>query len=160
MQPEPSATQGTTDFVVRSGAFDDGGLIPRQDTCDGEDISPEIAWSGAPDGTRSLALVVRDRDARDFVHWIVYDIPAAAAGTLPTGVSGVGTAPPEGMNGFGRAGWGGPCPPSGTHRYVFTLYALDRASGLTGTPGLPATEGAMRGHVIGQATLTGTYKRS
>ena len=74
MAPEPSATQDTTDFVVRSSAFDDGGPIPRRYTCDGEDISPEIAWSGAPEGTRSLALVVRDRDVRDFVHWIVYDI--------------------------------------------------------------------------------------
>jgi hypothetical protein len=129
-------------------------------TCDGADTSPAIAWSGAPDGTRSLALVVRDPDARGFVHWIVYDIPATADGTLPTGVSGGATAPPEGMNGFGRRGYGGPCPPSGTHHYVFTLYALDRASGLTGAPGLAATEAAIRNHVIAQTTLTGTYKRS
>ena len=160
MTPEPSAIQGTTGFVVRSGAFDDGGSIPRQNTCDGEDISPEIAWSSAPDGTRSLALVVRDPDARGFVHWIVYDIPAATDGRLPTGMSAGAIASPEGTNGFGRTGYGGPCPPSGTHHYVFTLYALDRASGLTGAPALAAMEAAMRNHVIAQATLTGTYKRS
>jgi Raf kinase inhibitor-like YbhB/YbcL family protein len=159
MTSEPSAT-GTTDFVVRSDAFDDGGPIPRRQTCDGEDVSPEIAWSGAPAGTRSLALVVRDPDARGFVHWIVYDIPAAPEGRLPTGMSAGAAASPQGLNGFGRAGWGGPCPPSGTHHYVFTLYALDRATGLTGTPKLAALEAAMRNHVIAQATLTGTYKRS
>jgi Raf kinase inhibitor-like YbhB/YbcL family protein len=157
--PEPSATPQAVAFVMHSSAFDDGGAIPRRYTCDGADTSPEVAWSGAPQGTRSFAVIVRDPDAGGFVHWVAYDIPGSADGTLPTGVSRGPSAPAEGRNGFGRIGWGGPCPPSGTHRYVFTLYAVDRELGLTGGVGLAALQAAMRGHVLAQATLTGRYKR-
>jgi Raf kinase inhibitor-like YbhB/YbcL family protein len=154
--PSPAASNR---FAIRSSAFDDGAAIPRRFTCDGEDVSPDVAWSGAPSATRSLALIVRDPDAGGFVHWIAYHIPGAPDGTLPNGMSAGPAATPQGRNSFGRIGWSGPCPPSGTHHYVFTLYALDRTLGLTGTPGLADVEAAMRGHVIAEAILTGTYKR-
>ena len=146
-------------FVLSSTAFQPGGAIPRQHTCDGEDASPDLTWTGAPDGTRALALVVTDPDARGFVHWIAYDLTGTPSGGLPTGVSTSPDAPPQGTNSFGRIGYGGPCPPSGTHRYVFELHALDRSLGLTGAPRLDALEGAMDGHVLATATLTGTYHR-
>ena len=147
-------------LALSSPAFADGAGIPTRFTCDGEGISPEVDWSGAPAATRALALTVIDPDAGGFVHWLVYDIPAASAGSLAENV-GTGTgAPPQGANGRGKAGYTGPCPPSGTHHYVFTLYALDRALGLTGTPSYADIEAAIKGHVLAMAVLTGTYKRS
>lgn len=107
----------------------------------------------------SFALEVRDPDAGGFVHWLAYDIPASSIGGLPTAASRTSAAPPEGTNGFGRRGWGGPCPPSGTHRYVFTMYALDRFLGLAEGSKVGELESAMRGHIIGKAVLTGTYRR-
>jgi Raf kinase inhibitor-like YbhB/YbcL family protein len=146
-------------FSLSSTAFDEGGPIPRQHTCDGGDASPDLSWDGAPDGTQALALVVTDPDARGFVHWIAYDLTGTPSGGLPAAVSFSPDAPPQGTNSFGRTGYGGPCPPSGTHRYVFTLHALDGELGLTGAPRLEALEEAMGGRVLGRATLTGTYQR-
>ena len=108
-------------FTGLSTAFSQGEAIPKQYTCDGADQALPVAWSGIPAGTAELALVMDDPDARGFVHWLVVGIPPTAAGldgaALPAGAR-------EGKNGFGRAGYGGPCPPSGTHHYVITLYAL------------------------------------
>ena len=146
-------------FMLSSTAFEPGGAIPRQHTCDGGDSSPDLTWAGAPDGTQALALVVTDPDARGFVHWIAYDLTGTPSGGLPTGVSTSPDAPPQGTNTFGRIGYGGPCPPSGTHRYVFELHALDRPLGLTGAPRLDTLERAMDGHVLASAALTGTYHR-
>jgi len=146
-------------FMLSSTAFEPGGAIPRQHTCDGGDSSPDLTWAGAPDGTQALALVVTDPDARGFVHWIAYDLTGTPSGGLPTGVSTSPDAPPQGTNSFGRIGYGGPCPPSGTHRYVFELHALDRPLGLTGAPRLDTLERAMDGHVLASAALTGTYHR-
>jgi hypothetical protein len=146
-------------FMLSSTAFVPGGAIPRQHTCDGEDSSPDLTWAGAPDGTQALALIVTDPDARGFVHWIAFDLTGTPSGGLPTGVSTSPDAPPQGTNSFGRIGYGGPCPPSGTHRYVFELHALDRPLGLTGAPRLDALERAMGGHVLASATLTGAYHR-
>jgi Raf kinase inhibitor-like YbhB/YbcL family protein len=146
-------------FTLSSPEFSDGGPIPRRFSCDGEDISPALEWAGAPDGTVSLALIVDDPDARGFVHWVLLDVTAEASGALPAGFSGPG-APSEGSNGFGRPGYGGPCPPSGTHRYVFTMYALDRRLDLSGAPPASEVRVAMAGHVLGEARLTGTYRRS
>ena len=146
-------------FKLSSTAFESGGAIPRQHTCDGGDSSPDLTWAGAPDGTQALALVVTDPDARGFVHWIAYDLTGTPSGGLPTGVSTSPDAPPQGTNSFGRIGYGGPCPPSGTHRYVFELHALDRPLGLTGAPRLDTLERAMDGHVLASAALTGTYHR-
>lgn len=146
-------------FTITSPAFADGGAIPKRFTCDGANVSPEIDWSGAPVGTGSLALTVIDPDARDYIHWLIYDIPRSATGSLSEGV-GVASGPiPQGVNSSGRAAYMGPCPPSGIHHYVFTLYALDTALGLTTPPKRGELEAAMNGHVRATAILTGTYAR-
>ena len=147
----------TPRFELTSSAFHEGSLIPRRYTCDGHDSSPPLSWSGAPDGTKSLALIVEDPDAHGFVHWVAYDLSGAANGSLPEGISSSPNAPPQGRNTFGKVGYGGPCPPSGTHHYVFRLLALDEELTLHGTPDAREVEAAARGHVLGQARLTGTY---
>src|SRR5664280_2610345 len=143
---------------LTSPAFGDGDAIPSRYGCDGANVSPQLAWHGAPDATRSFALLVTDPDARGFVHWIAVDIPAASNG-LGEGASGTGVAGREGRNDFGRIGWGGPCPPSGTHRYVFDLFALSAPRGLSGTPSAADVRRALAGRVIAEARLTGTYRR-
>jgi hypothetical protein len=145
-------------LTITSSAFADGELIPRRYTCDGQDVSPPLEWSEPPAGTAAFAIVVTDPDARDFVHWVAYDIDAAAR-SLVEGASGPGGFP-EGRNDFGRNAWGGPCPPSGTHRYVFDLYSLDGPLGLDGGAQLGEVERAMDGHVLAQARLLGRYQRS
>jgi len=107
-----------------------------------------------------LALVVDDPDARGFVHWVLFDVSAEATGSLPAGFSASAHAPSEGMNDFGRVGYAGPCPPSGSHRYVFTLYALDTVLKPPGTPRADEVREAMRGHVLAEARLTASYRRS
>ena len=147
-------------FELTSAAFVDGAAIPRKYSCDGDDVSPPLEWSDAPDDTAALVLVVDDPDARDFVHWVVFDMVGSQSGGLAEGVSASPDAPPQGRNDFGRIGWGGPCPPSGTHRYRFALYALDEPIALTGTPSAEELRAAMQGHVVGEAELTGTYTRN
>jgi Raf kinase inhibitor-like YbhB/YbcL family protein len=147
-------------FEMTSPAFDAGAAIPRKFSCDGEDVSPALEWKGAPDDTAALALIVDDPDARGFVHWVVLDMAGSQSGGLPEGISSSPDAPAQGGNDFRRTGWGGPCPPSGTHRYRFTLYALDALLGLTGTPTADDVRAAMQGHVLGQAELSGTYTRN
>lgn len=146
-------------FSLISSTFAEGGSIPTRLTCDGDNVSPDLTWSDAPEGTQALALVVTDPDARDFVHWIAYDLTGTPSGGLPAAVSASPDAPPQGTNSFGKTGYGGPCPPSGTHRYVFVLHALDAPLELTGAPRIDALEAAMAGHVLARATLTGTYHR-
>ncbi len=148
-----------TPFSLVSTVFSDGGPIPTRFTCDGENVSPDLTWSGAPDGTQSLALIVTDPDARGFVHWLVYDMTGTPSGRLPVAVSLSSDGPPQGTNSFGKRGYGGPCPPSGTHHYEFVLYALDRALELPGAPRIAEIQSAMGGHVIAETTLTGTYRR-
>ncbi len=146
-------------FTLTSTAFAAGGKIPRKFSCDGEDVSPALEWQGAPDGTLALALIVDDPDARGFVHWVAFDLPGGKAGQLAQGISPSAISPRQGRNSFGRTGWGGPCPPSGTHHYRFTLLAVDRTLGLAGTPTADDVRHATGGHVIGQASLTATYTR-
>jgi Raf kinase inhibitor-like YbhB/YbcL family protein len=146
-------------FNLTSTAFSEGGAIPRHLTCDGENVSPDLTWAGAPDGTQVLALIVTDPDARSFVHWIAYDLTGTPTGGLPAGVSASPDAPPQGTNDFGRTGYGGPCPPSGTHRYVFALHAMDGPLDLAGAPRIEDVERAMDGHVLARTALTGTYHR-
>ena len=144
----------TDTITVTSTAFDEGGAIPTRFSCDGEDVSPPLAWEGAPDGTVAFALILDDPDAGGFVHWTVADI-AASDGSAEEGESpGI-----DGRNGFGRAGYGGPCPPSGTHRYVVTLYALSEP--LSVEPGFSPADlrSAMEGRVLATGHLTGTYRR-
>jgi Raf kinase inhibitor-like YbhB/YbcL family protein len=147
------------DFRLTSTAFEEGGSIPAQFSCDGSDVSPELSWDGAPAETASFALIVDDPDARGFVHWVAFGLTGSASGGLAEGVSSSPDAPPQGTNGFGRIGWGGPCPPSGEHRYVFRLLALDDDLGLTGSPKAAEVLAAAEGHVLAEASLTGTYRR-
>lgn len=149
----------TLSFDLSSSAFSDGAAIPKRFTCDGENVSPDLTWSGAPDGTQALVLIVTDPDARDFVHWLVYDLTGTPSGGLPVGISSSPDAPAQGTNSFGSLGYGGPCPPSGEHHYRFAVYSLDRALELTGAPRIDELQAAMNGHVTGQATITGTYHR-
>jgi len=148
---------------ITSTAFANEGMIPRRFTCDGEDISPPLSWKGLPGGTKSLALIADDPDAprKTWVHWVVYNLPADSGG-LPENVSPEKTLAGGGKQGttdFGRIGYGGPCPPSGTHRYFFKLYALDAEIGLA--PGATKEEllQAMAGHVLAEAQLMGRYRR-
>jgi Raf kinase inhibitor-like YbhB/YbcL family protein len=148
---------------LTSTAFAEGAPIPSQYTCDGRDVSPPLSWTDVPSGTRALALVCDDPDAPAgvWVHWVVYDLPASASG-LPEGVpprpeiEGGGL---QGRNDFRKIGWGGPCPPSGTHRYVFTLSALDASTGLAAGVRKAELLAAIEGRVLTRATLTGTYRR-
>ena len=146
-----------SDFVLKSPSFVEGGAIPARHTCDGQDLSPALVWEGAPSGAISFALIVDDPDARGFIHWVVYNLTGGATGGLPEGVGS--SAPPEGLNNFGRVGYGGPCPPGGTHRYRFTLYALSAPLMLSGVPSASDIRLALEPVLLGQATLTATYTR-
>jgi Raf kinase inhibitor-like YbhB/YbcL family protein len=152
---------------LTSTAFTPSGSIPPRYTCEGADASPPLEWSGAPDGTRTLALIVDDPDAPDpakpqrvYVHWVLYNLPAsisklaenAAKGGLPQGAA-------QGSNDWGKQTYGGPCPPIGRHRYFFKLYALDAQLSLS-NPTKAQLEQAMHGHVLGTAELIGTYAKA
>jgi Raf kinase inhibitor-like YbhB/YbcL family protein len=154
-------------LTITSPAFTHNGEIPARHTCQGEDISPALNWSGVPDGTKSLALIVDDPDAPDpqapkmtWVHWLLYDLPPDTPG-LPEGVTDgdlpAGTA--QGVNDWKRTGYGGPCPPIGRHRYFHKLYALDTVLGDLHRPNKAQLETAMQGHVLASAELVGTYRK-
>lgn len=149
---------------LESPIFTANGMIPSYYTCDGQDISPALSWDAPPTGTQSLALIVDDPDAPGyiFVHWVVYDIPAEVR-HLPEAVPPQATllnGGVQGKNDFGNLGYGGPCPPSGVHRYFFKLYALDRALGLESGATKAQLEAAMSGHILAMAELIGQYARS
>jgi Raf kinase inhibitor-like YbhB/YbcL family protein len=151
---------GKMAITVKSPAFAANGEIPKQYTCQGKDVSPPILWAGLPAGTKSVALIVDDPDAPDpkapkltWVHWVVFDIPATAKG-IGEGERGG----KEGLNDWKRAGWGGPCPPVGRHRYFFKVYALDTTIDLD-RPTKAVLEAAMAGHVLGRGELIGTYEK-
>lgn len=152
-------------FKLTSTAFHNGEQIPSAYTCEGEDISPPLAWSGAPPETKSFALIIDDPDAPDpkapqrtWVHWILYDLPAHAH-ELPGDVRELPRGTHEGTNDWMRTGYGGPCPPIGRHRYFFKLYALDAVLGDLRKPAKSRLETAMSGHVLAQTTLMGTYEK-
>jgi Raf kinase inhibitor-like YbhB/YbcL family protein len=157
----------TPALILRSAAFSDKGEIPARHTCEGEDVSPALAWSGAPAGTRSFVLIVDDPDAPDpraprmtWVHWVLYDIPATATG-LPEGVRSkdLPKATREGLNDWKKTGYGGPCPPIGRHRYFHKLYALDVELPDLKNPTKAQLEKAMQGHVLARTELVGTYEK-
>jgi Raf kinase inhibitor-like YbhB/YbcL family protein len=153
----PSASEPEeTDMQLTSSAFEEGERIPAEHSCDGDDVSPPLAWSQAPEGTEAFVLIVEDPDARDFVHWVLTDIPADTT-EIPAG-QGDRIGQP-GANDFGRTGWGGPCPPSGEHRYVFTLYAVSQAVAVGDGAAAADAREAMSGHILGEAQLTGHYAR-
>ncbi len=154
-------------FVITSTDFAHEGEIPREFTCEGKDFSPQLAWSGAPAGTKSFALIVDDPDAPDpeapkmvYVHWVLYNLPADSTGlienispeALPAGTK-------EGLNDWNRTGWGGPCPPIGRHRYFFKLYALDVVLDDLGEPTKDRLLAAIEGHELAQTVLMGTYRK-
>ena len=151
------------EIKITSSAFEDGGLIPAKYTCDGADISPPLQWEAVPEGTSSIALICDDPDAPvgTFVHWVLFNLPAetreldkniAPDETLPSGAK-------QGTSDFGRIGYGGPCPPSGTHRYFFKIYALDTQLGLEAGAAKEQLLKAMEGHVLAKGQLMGRYKR-
>ena len=154
-------------FSLTSESFSPNGEIPVRHTCEGADISPHLSWSGAPEGTRSFALIVDDPDAPDpaaprmtWVHWVLYNLPASvrelpaevAAADLPEGTR-------QGLNDWKRRGYGGPCPPIGRHRYFHKLYALDAVLPDLGRVTKEKLQAAMKGHVLARTELVGTYQK-
>ncbi len=151
-------------MLLRSDAFPDGGNIPTKYTCEGDDISPPLTWGGTPAQTRSLALVMDDPDAPfgAFTHWVIFDLDPNTS-TLGEGVQAAPQLPGstiQGKNGFGKFGYGGPCPPRGRpHHYRFTLYALDDLLRLAPGSSKKQVLVAMRGHILEQAQLVGLFQR-
>lgn len=145
-----------TEFRLSSPEFEPGDPLPLEYTCDGADRSPPLWWSGAPASTQAYALILEDADAGGFVHWVLVHLPATQRG-LAEGASTEGGAGREGRNDFGRTSYGGPCPPSGSHRYVFTLYALSRPLRLPGTPTAADVRAAMHGIVLAETRLEAVY---
>ncbi len=155
-------------FQLTSSAFADGQEIPREHTCDSDDVSPPLTWAGIPEGAESLVLIVDDPDAPDpaapkmtWVHWVLYNLPPSATSLLP-GVTAAelpsGTR--EGLNDWKQTGYGGPCPPIGRHRYFHKLYALDVNLPNLGEATKAVVEQAMVGHVLATAQVVGTYERT
>jgi Raf kinase inhibitor-like YbhB/YbcL family protein len=154
-------------LVLTSPAFAPGGKIPATYTCEGRDVSPALAWTIVPESAKSLALVVDDPDAPDpaapkmtWVHWVLYNLPPTTR-SLPEAVSraDLPMGAREGTNDWKRKGYGGPCPPIGRHRYFHKLYALDVALPDLGAATKAELEAAMKGHVVAQAELMGTYQK-
>ena len=146
-------------LAISSPAFTNNSVIPSRYTCDGEDSNPPLEISGVPEGAKSLALIVDDPDApsHDFVHWVMWNISSntreIAENMVPQGAA-------EGMTDFGKTGFGGPCPRSGTHRYYFKLYALDTTFDLPASTSKKELEAAMRGHILDDSELLGLYTRA
>ncbi len=151
-------------FKITSSAFQSDGAIPKKYSCDGQDISPPLAWSGTPAGTKSFALIMDDPDARPdtWVHWVLYDLPASAH-DLPENVpkqKELASGARNGVNGEPKIGYEGPCPPPGpVHNYHFKLYALDAKLGLAAGATKADVEKAMKGHILGEAEFVGLFKR-
>lgn len=150
-------------FKITSSAFQSDGAIPKKYSCDGQDISPPLAWSGAPAGTKSFALIMDDPDASGtWVHWVLFDLPATA-NNLPENVpkqKELASGARNGVNGEPKIGYEGPCPPPGpVHNYHFKLYALNAKLGLAAGATKAEVEKAMKGHILGEADLVGQFKR-
>jgi Raf kinase inhibitor-like YbhB/YbcL family protein len=154
-------------LTLTSPAFGPGGEIPALFTCEGSDISPALEWTGVPETARSLVLIVEDPDAPDpkapqrtWIHWVLYDIPPSTQ-RLTQGVrpSDLPRGTRQGVSDWKRTGYGGPCPPIGRHRYFHRLYALDVVLGDLGAVTKPALLAAMKGHVVAEAELIGTYQK-
>lgn len=153
------------DMTISSSAFADNGSIPKQYTCEGQDISPPLTWNGVPAGALSLVLIVDDPDAPDpaaprmtWVHWLLYNLPASCTG-LAEAVPALPPGTLVGLNDWKRAAYGGPCPPIGRHRYFHKLYALDVLLPDLKTPTKNVLEQAMKGHIIAETQFVGTYQK-
>jgi Raf kinase inhibitor-like YbhB/YbcL family protein len=163
MAPGEETEGGKMALDVRSSAFEEGGAIPARYTCDDLDISPPLSWNSVPNATQSLALSADDPDAPRgaFVHWVIYNLPPDTR-RLPEDVPNQRTLPSgalQSMNGAGSIGYTGPCPPSGTHRYFFKVYALDTDLDLVGGATKEDVVRTMEGHVLAEGRLLGTYQR-
>jgi Raf kinase inhibitor-like YbhB/YbcL family protein len=165
--PAYPAEEKAMSMTITSSAFAHSGAIPKQYTCEGKDVSPPLAWSGVPTNAKSLVLIVDDPDAPDpaaprmtWVHWVLYNIPPTA-GALREAVSRAELPPGtlEGTSDFMRTGYGGPCPPVGRHRYFHKLYALDTVLPDLNKPRKQDVEKAMKGHIVAEAQLVGTYQK-
>ncbi len=160
--PEPIQSQ--KEFILTSEVFIEGEPIPSKYACNGDDISPPLAWNGAPDNTNSFVLIMDDPDAPVgmWVHWVLFNIPRNAT-ALDAGFPTEAELPDgsqQGTNSWGRLGYGGPCPPSGVHRYFFKLYALDAPLTLDESATKEEVLAAMEGHILTEAELMGTYSAS
>jgi Raf kinase inhibitor-like YbhB/YbcL family protein len=169
--PQPAApaapatviSQGGATMKLFSPAFVEGALIPAQYTCAGNDFSPPLTWSDIPAGAQSLALIADDPDAPvgTWVHWVAFNLPVTAGG-LPEGIKDAKQLPgggTQGTNSWRRIGYGGPCPPSGTHRYFFKLYALDKLLTLGNNTAAKDLQAEIKGHILAEAQLMGRFKR-
>jgi Raf kinase inhibitor-like YbhB/YbcL family protein len=163
----PASAEEVEMMKLTSPSFDHQTSMAAKHTCDGNDVSPALNWSEVPEGTQSFVLIVDDPDAPDpakprmtWVHWVLYNLPPAAR-ALPEGVAGddLPKGCLQGLNDWKRTGYGGPCPPIGTHRYFHKLYALDILLPDLGRPTKANLEKAMEGHVLGKAELIGLYRR-
>jgi len=150
---------------INSAAFTNGGDIPTRYTCQGDNVSPPLAWSGIPPQAKSLVLIVDDPDAPDprapkmtWVHWVLYNLPPDSGG-LPEAVEDLPPGSKEGLNDWNKTGYGGPCPPIGRHRYFHKLYALDTVLDSLDRPTKAHLETAMAGHILARAELVGTYQK-
>ena len=165
---QPQVTPATqpqqkSELKLTSTAFKEGEAIPRGYTCDGANVSPPLEWTGVPKSAKTIAIIADDPDAPsgDWVHWVLFNLPAEGLGLIENTpatetLTGGGA---QGKNDFGKIGYGGPCPPSGTHRYFFKFYALDGELSLPAGATKAEIEQAMQGHIVGQAQLMGTYHR-
>jgi Raf kinase inhibitor-like YbhB/YbcL family protein len=158
--PAPGAVE--SQMTISSPAFQEGGAIPDKYSCNGQNVSPELVWSGVPEGTKSLAVILDDRDAPrgTFNHWVIYNIPAGKSGLAEavSGTSELADGTRQGKNSWGKIGYGGPCPPAGSsHRYYFIIYALDTTLDLAAGATKEKVLAAMDGHVMAQAEAMGTY---
>src|SRR5882762_2072652 len=163
--PQASSQNGSDKMTIKvtSTAFNDGEMIPKKYTCDSENVSPPLAWAGVPANAKSIALIADDPDApgKTWVHWVVYDLPTSVT-SLPENVAKAEQLPgggKQGTNDFKKIGYGGPCPPSGTHRYYFKLYALNAETSLKPGATKEQLQQAMAGNIIAQGQLLGRYKR-
>ncbi len=154
-------------LMIKSAAFSPNAEIPSKHTCEGDDVSPPLSWSGEPDSTKSFALVVDDPDAPDprapkmtWVHWVVYNLSASTHGLIEGASRKLPAGARDGKNDWKRNGYGGPCPPIGRHRYFHKLYALDIELPDLHEPTKAQLEAAMKGHIVAQAELVGTYQKS
>ncbi len=165
---DPTMGAQVATLNVTSSSFAPNGAMPAKFTCEGEDTSPALAWSDPPPATKSIAVIVDDPDAPDpaapkmvFVHWVLYGVPPStrqlAEGARSAANAGAGAR--DGKNDFGKAGWGGPCPPKGRHRYFHKVYALDTVLSDLGKPTKAELEKAMTGHVLAKGELIGTYEK-
>jgi Raf kinase inhibitor-like YbhB/YbcL family protein len=154
---------GKTEFKLISNAFKEGEAIPRQYTCDGVNVSPPLEWSGVPRTAKTIAIIADDPDAPSgtWVHWVLYNLPAEVIGlveNLPASEN-VRAGGFQGKSDFGKIGYGGPCPPTGSHRYFFKIYAVDSELTLKAGATKAEVEKALEGHIVGQTQLMGTYAR-